>query len=132
MSGALRRSRKPGHFSSQLEVSSAQSAGYTGHFPQRGHIPAVFGAKFAATRLFRALSAAQGLPSPEQGLPSVRASPNKMGEREAPFPPAIYRPRPRLGTGPEPAWGLARIGMPGPFLTKRCFSRFFYDFSPSK
>jgi hypothetical protein len=49
--GALRRSRKSGDFSSQLEVPSAQSAGYTGDFPQRGHILAVCGAKFAIIRL---------------------------------------------------------------------------------
>jgi hypothetical protein len=70
----LRRSRKTGHFSSQLKVPSAQPAAYPGHFPQRAHIPAVFGAKFAAIRPFRALFAVQGLPSPEQGLPSAKTA----------------------------------------------------------
>jgi hypothetical protein len=63
VSGALRRSRNTGHFSSQLEASSAQSVAYTEDFPQKGHIPAVYRAKFAAIRLFRALFTVQGLPS---------------------------------------------------------------------
>jgi hypothetical protein len=62
MPGALRRSRKSGSFSPFLKETAGQTGSYTGHFPQRTHIPAVFGAKFAAIRLFRALSAAQGLP----------------------------------------------------------------------
>jgi hypothetical protein len=56
----LRRSRKTGHFSSQLEVPSAQPGSYTEDIPQKAHILAVCGAKFAAIRLYRALSAAQG------------------------------------------------------------------------
>jgi hypothetical protein len=44
-------------------VHEAQSAAYTEDIPQKRHILAIFGAKFAAIRLFRALFAVQGLPS---------------------------------------------------------------------
>jgi hypothetical protein len=62
MSGALRLSRKSGSFSPYLKETAGQTGSYTGHFLRRAHIPAVYRAKFAAIRLFRALSAAQGLP----------------------------------------------------------------------
>jgi hypothetical protein len=76
--GELRRNRKFSNFPPQSENIKVKPGGYTGDFPQRWHILAVCGAKFAAVRPDPAQIAEQGLPldgaaAPECPVRAIRA-----------------------------------------------------------